>query len=74
MRKALLTTISAAVLVAAGAAPALAGGGGMGDVAAHIKEMNALCELQKRHEAAPYPDLCLPEYPPGSPADNSNRR
>ncbi len=43
------------------AGPAFAGG--MGDPSAHIKEMNAICEKQKRGEGPLYPNLCLPEYP-----------
>jgi hypothetical protein len=47
--------------------------GGKGDMAAHIKAQNAACEQQKRGEIGAYPDMCLPEYPPGpgyrAPAD-----
>jgi hypothetical protein len=62
-RLSLLSLLAAsAVLAAGGSASAV---GGMGDASAHLKEMNALCDLQRRGELAREPDLCLPEYPPG---------
>jgi hypothetical protein len=51
---------AAAVLAAVGSTSAA---GGMGDASAHLKEMNALCDLQKRGEIAREPNLCQPEYP-----------
>ena len=39
---------------------------GMGDPSAHIREMNALCEKQRRGEAPAHPDACPPVYPPGT--------
>ncbi len=54
---------AAAGVVSAG--PAFANGGGMGDPSTHIREMNAGCDAQRRGEAPPYPNLCLPEYPLG---------
>jgi len=59
MRKLLIVSLLLA------ATPALAGSGGMGDPSTHLREMNALCEKQKRGEAPRNPDVCLPEYPPG---------
>lgn len=53
--------IVAAGLVSAG--PAFATGGGMGDPSTHIREMNALCDAQRRGQAPPNPNMCLPEYP-----------
>jgi hypothetical protein len=48
-----------------GAVPALATGGGMGDPSQHLKDMNAICEMQ-RHGVGPLsPNLCLDEYPVG---------
>jgi hypothetical protein len=37
---------------------------GIGDVAAHIRAQNAICDQQKRGEIPPYPNMCLPELPP----------
>ncbi len=64
MRKIIVVSVLAAAIGLLGAAPAFAGGG-MGDPSAHLKEMNAICELQKRGQAPRNPDVCLPEYPPG---------
>ncbi len=64
MRKLVAGFLIVATFGLLGAAPAFAGGG-MGDPSAHLKEMNAICELQKRGQAPRNPDVCLPEYPPG---------
>lgn len=61
-----------AFLVAA-ATPALAGGGGMGDPSEHTRQMNAICEMQKHGHGPLYPNMCLPEYPPG-PVETRGRR
>jgi hypothetical protein len=58
----------------AGAVPALATGGGMGDPSQHLKDMNAICEMQ-RHGVGPLsPNLCLDDYPvgPGARPRGSN--
>lgn len=47
---------------------------GMGDPSAHTREMNALCERQRRGEGPDHPDACLPEYPPRAAADERARR
>ena len=58
MRKGLL----ALILAIGCSAPALATGGGMGDPSQHIKDMNAICEMQ-RHGVGPLsPNLCLDGY------------
>jgi hypothetical protein len=62
VRKILLTASLAASAILPIVGPAFAGG--MGDSSAHIREMNAICEKQKRGEAPLHPNLCLPEYPP----------
>ena len=64
MSKLLLFSALAASVAFAAARPAFAVGG-MGDPSRHMKEMNALCDLQRRGEAPPSPNVCLPEYPPG---------
>ena len=46
---------------------------GMGDPSAHLREMNALCDRQRRGEA-PQPNFCLPEYPPAAVADGPPQR
>jgi len=52
-----------------------AAGGGMGDVNAHVKELNAICDAQRRGEVPATPSLCLPEIPPGPVyRDHSERR
>ena len=56
-----------------GAGPAAAGGG-MGDVSAHMKEINAICDAQRRGEAPPTPNMCLPELPPGPVYSEAPRR
>jgi hypothetical protein len=67
MRKLLIGVL----LAIAGVGPALAGG--MGDPSAHIKDMNRICEMQKRGEGPLSPNLCLPEYPP-PPVETQRRR
>lgn len=47
---------------------------GMGDPSAHLREMNALCDRQRRGEAPPQPNFCLPEYPPAAVADGPPQR
>jgi hypothetical protein len=49
-----------------GAVPAMATGGGMGDPSQHLKDMNAICQMQ-RHGVGPLsPNLCLDDYPVAS--------
>jgi hypothetical protein len=33
--------------------------------AEHLMHMNRICEMQRRGEGPMYPNMCLPEYPPG---------
>ena len=63
-----LLTVSLAV---AGSASA---NGGMGDSSAHLKEMNAICDMQRRGEGPLQPNMCLPEYPLGSDRNPQERR
>jgi hypothetical protein len=65
MRKSLLVALLSAAVGVIGLGQAFANGGGMGDPSMHMKEMNAECDAQRRGEAPPYPNLCLPEYPLG---------
>ncbi len=52
-----------------------ASAGGMGDPSTHIREMNAICDRQRRGEGPLYPNFCLPEYPPDPvPRAPSNRQ
>jgi hypothetical protein len=69
MTKLLLVSLLAASAAGLAARPAYAGG----DVAAHLREMNAICELQRRGEAPPHPNLCLPEYPPDAVSEPPRR-
>jgi hypothetical protein len=74
MRKTLLTTSIIAMMGLLGVGPALAGGGGMGDVDAHTRDINRLCDMQRRGEAPPSPSFCLPELPPGPVYDDRHSR
>jgi hypothetical protein len=57
-------------LIAVGPAQA----NGAGDCSAHIREMDALCEMQRRGEAPAHPSACLPEHPPGGASYERARR
>ena len=72
MMKILRLGLLAASVAFVAAGPAAAGG--MGDASAHIREMNAICDMQRRGQAPPSPNMCLPEYPPGVVADPHPRR
>ena len=62
MRKTLQATSIVALLSLIGVAPAVAA---PGDVNAHIRDINRLCDMQRRGELSPSPSYCLPELPPG---------
>jgi hypothetical protein len=73
MRKTLQATSIVALMGLLGVGPACAGG--MGDVNAHLRDINRLCDMQRRGELSPSPSYCLPELPPGPvPDDNHTRR
>jgi hypothetical protein len=72
MRKSLNLVTLFAVFGLIGAGAALAGG--MGDPSAHIKELNAICDLQRRGEGPLTPNMCLPELPVDSVNQESRVR
>ncbi|MDE3175489.1 MAG: hypothetical protein KGM15_05190 [Pseudomonadota bacterium] len=53
---------------------ATAAAGGMGDPSTHLREMNAICEMQRRGQGPLSPDMCLPEWPPGPVHEDRRRR
>ena len=63
MRKLIIGSLLATLAGVAAGGPAVAG---VGDVNAHVREMNAICERQRRGEGPLSPNMCLPEYPPAS--------
>ncbi len=63
MRKFLLGSLIVASAALVGGAPAYAGSGGMGDPSTHMREMNAICEMQRRGEGPLSPNMCLEDYP-----------
>jgi hypothetical protein len=44
-----------------------------GDVNALLKQNNAICDQQRRGERPRYPDMCLPEIPPGPVYEDRSR-
>jgi hypothetical protein len=72
MRKTLQATSIVALMGLFGIRPAIAA---PGDVNAHLRDINRLCDMQRRGELSPSPSYCLPELPPGPvPDDNHTRR
>jgi hypothetical protein len=71
MRKTVKTTSIIALIGLLGVAPALAA---PGDVNAHLRDINRLCDMQRRGELAPSPSFCLPELPPDPVYDNRRSR
>jgi len=66
MRKILLAASLSVVFAPLAAERTLAMGGHDTPGAAHLREMNRICEMQRRGEGPMYPDMCLPEHPPAS--------
>ena len=62
MRNMSIVAIVAATVGFASAGQAVAGGG-MGDVSAHMRQDQAICDAQRRGEYPRYHNACLPDYP-----------
>ena len=62
MRKSSILALAAIAAALSSPGPAAANGG-MGDSSAHVREMQAICEAQKRGEIPRNPDACLPRFP-----------
>ena len=48
--------------------------GGMGDVSAHMREDQAICDAQRRGEYPRYHNACLPDYRPSPEYPVSSNR
>jgi hypothetical protein len=57
-----MAAIGAAWVCVSGVGPAFAASGGMGDPSAHTRELNAICDAQRRGEYPRYHEACLPDY------------
>jgi hypothetical protein len=71
MRKTLQATSIIALIGLLGVGPAIAA---PGDVNAHLRDINRLCDMQRRGELSPSPNYCLPELPPGPVYDDRRSR
>jgi hypothetical protein len=69
MRKTLQASSIIGLMGLLGAGPAVSA---PGDVNAHLRDINRLCDMQRRGELSPSPSYCLPELPPG-PVYDDNR-
>ena len=71
MRKTLQATSIVAMIGLLCVGPAIAA---PGDVNAHLRDINRLCDMQRRGELSPSPNYCLPELPPGPVPDDRHSR